>query len=336
MKKVLITGHLGYVGPIITNLLDKEKIEWQGIDAGLFVDRQSQTQYRDIRDLSLVDFKNIHSVIHLASLSNDPLGEVNKDLTETINFKETIRIAKLAKDAGVERFVFFSSCSVYGYSDREGESLNEESPTRPLTAYAVSKLRSEEELVRLEDDNFFSVCLRFGTAYGVSPNMRSDLVVNNLMGTGFFNKKIEVLSDGTPWRPLIHVQDMANAVLAVLIINKDLLKNRIFNVGSNVDNFQIKDIANVVSSLMPEVQVEIKGVTSSDNRSYCVDFSRFHTEVSPKFEWSLLKGSQEILDWLIKNKSIQNFLISEEFVRVKKLKALLDKNLFDENLYVQN
>jgi len=234
--KVLVTGNQGYVGSVITEKLISQGFEVLGCDIGYFpqdfkrLENQIQTMKKDVRDITKKDIDECNAIIHLAALSNDPLGEINPSLTNEINFLATIRLAKLAKEIGIERFVFSSSCSIYGASE---DIVNEKSPMEPLTAYAKSKVNSEKELLKLKDDNFHPTILRNATVYGISPSQRLDLVVNNLIGSAITTNKIHLMSDGTSWRPLLHVEDMSSAFIHVLKSPKELVSGGIFNVGKN-------------------------------------------------------------------------------------------------------
>ncbi len=244
--RALITGHNGYVGRVLTKLLIENNYEVVGCDTNYFPATFDDNNYPeilnvspDIRDITIENLKEIDVVLHLAGLSNDPLGELNSQLTHEINYLSTVKLAELSKNAGVKKFIFSSSCATYG---KTSAIVNEESDLEPLTQYAKSKINSESKILELTDDVFCPTVLRNATAYGYSPNLRLDIVVNNLTASAFVTGKVKLLSDGTAWRPLLHVEDMANAFLTVMKAQSELAAGQIFNVGNNNDNFPITPI----------------------------------------------------------------------------------------------
>jgi len=287
--KILITGNLGYIGPVLVEHLSNKQKNWEliGFDIGYFAhvtttndplsDIKLQKQiYKDVRNITSHDLKGIDSVVYLAAISNDPMGNQYEKATFEINQIAAINCAKLSKAAGVKSFVYASSCSVYGTAE-EGFKT-EQSEVNPLTAYAKSKINSEIELNKIADDLFKVTCLRFATACGFSPRLRLDLVLNDFVASALVNKKIEILSDGSPWRPLIHVKDMSKAI--EWAIERDSKNSRNFialNVGSNQWNYQIKDLANAVLKVLPGVVLKINETAQPDKRSYRVDFSLYES-----------------------------------------------------------
>ena len=284
--KILITGNMGYVGPLLLEQLRKTQPEafLAGIDTGYFAhcltgvttfpeDRLDVQYFADLRKPPQDLFKDVDAVVHLAAISNDPMGDRFKEVTHDINFLASLALAKEAKAAGVSRFVFASSCSVYGFA--EGEARNEQAPLNPLTAYAKSKIGMEEELQKLADDNFVVTCLRFATACGASDRLRLDLVLNDFVAGAVASKQITVLSDGTPWRPLIHVRDMALAM--DWAIHRDSASGSFIalNSGSNSWNYQVRDLAQAVAEIIPGVDVSINKDAPEDKRSYQVDFGLY-------------------------------------------------------------
>jgi nucleoside-diphosphate-sugar epimerase len=251
---------------------------------------------RDIRDVATGELTGFDAVVHLAALSNDPLGNLAPGYTREINHGATVSLARHARDAGVPRFLFASSCSIYGTSGGD-ELVGEDAPMRPLTAYAESKVRAEEDLLALADDDFSPVLLRSSTAYGFAPRLRTDIVLNNLVASALLTNEVLVLSDGTPCRPLIHVQDMANAFVAALEADRDAVHGRAFNVGSASENYTVREIAETVAAAVPSSRLAITGQNGPDPRSYRVDFSRIAREL-PAFapRWSIVAGTQQLLD----------------------------------------
>jgi nucleoside-diphosphate-sugar epimerase len=293
--KIVITGNMGYVGPLLLEQLRRSMPDavLVGIDTGYFAHcltgvtvipeaRLDIQHFADLRNLPEGLFDDVDAVVHLAAISNDPMGDRFKEVTHDINFQASLALAKQAKAAGVNRFVFASSCSVYGFA--EGEARNEQAPLNPLTAYAKSKIGMEEELKRLADENFVVTCLRFATACGASDRLRLDLVLNDFVAGAIASKRITVLSDGTPWRPLIHVKDMALAM--DWAIWRDGYQDGAFlalNSGSNSWNYQVRDLAEAVAEIIPGVTVSINKDAPVDKRSYQVDFSLYE-QLAPKHQ----------------------------------------------------
>lgn len=301
--RVLLTGHQGYLGTVMAPVLSAAGHDIVGLDSGLFADcvlgpapQDPPGLTLDLRDVSLADLAGFDAVIHLAALSNDPLGALAPELTYDINHRAAVRLARLARDAGVRRFLYASTCSVYGVSG--GDSLvDEDAPLRPVTPYAESKVRVEDDLQVLADDDFSPVFLRNATAFGFSPRLRADIVLNNLVGHAHLTREIRVLSDGTPWRPLAHAQDIAEAFLAMLTAPRDAIHARAFNVGSERNNLTVSDIANEVAEAIPGSRVLITGETGGDPRSYRVDFSRISAAV-PGYHarWTVKAGAVELAE----------------------------------------
>lgn len=301
--RVLLTGHQGYLGTVMAPVLSAAGHDVAGLDSGLFADcvlgpapQDPPGLAVDLRDVTLSDLAGFDAVIHLAALSNDPLGALAPELTYDINHRAAVRLARLARDAGVTRFLYASTCSVYGVSG--GDALvDEDAPLRPVTPYAESKVRVEDDLHVLADDDFSPVFLRNATAFGFSPRLRADIVLNNLVGHAHLTGEIRVLSDGTPWRPLAHAQDIAEAFLAMLTAPRDAIHARAFNVGSEQNNLTVADIANEVAEAIPGSRVLITGETGGDPRSYRVDFSRIRAAV-PGFDarWTVKAGAVELAE----------------------------------------
>ena len=275
---ILLTGHNGYIGSILLIKLLEKGYNVSGFDNDYFSDckffdpkQKINYLHKDIRNVNSQDLYGIDAVIHLAALSNDPLGELNPNLTDEINHQSSIQLAKVAKSAGVKRFLFSSSCSIYGQSDKDS-MVNENSILNPLTEYAKSKVKTEEQLSQLADDNFSPVYLRNATAYGLSPRLRTDVVVNNLTCWAYTTGSIKLMSDGTSWRPLIHVDDISNTFCEMLKSPIQDIHNQAFNVGKNDQNYTVKQIAEIVTNCLPNSKIEYSPSATTDKRTYKVDF----------------------------------------------------------------
>ncbi|MFE2408874.1 NAD-dependent epimerase/dehydratase family protein [Kitasatospora sp. NPDC059408] len=301
--RVLLTGHQGYLGTVMAPVLAAAGHEVVGLDAGLFADcvlgpkpADPPGTRVDLRDVTADHVAGVDAVIHLAALSNDPLGSLAPDLTYDINHHASVRLAKLARDAGVRRFLYASTCSVYGAAGGD-ELVSEDAPLRPVTPYAESKVRVEDDLHALADGDFSPVYMRNATAFGYSPRLRADIVLNNLVGHALLSGEVLVLSDGTPWRPLVHAADIARAFAAALTAPREAVHDRAFNIGSEVNNVTVAEIAEQVAEAVTGAQVVITGENGADPRSYRVDFSRFRTAL-PGFdcEWTVKQGALELAD----------------------------------------
>ena len=289
---------------------------------------------KDIRDLDLGDFEGVDAVVHLAELSNDPLGQLLPEITHEVNHHGSLRMADLAREAGVERFVYASSCSVYGVADQD--VVDEESPVNPQTAYAVCKTLVERDVKPLATDDFSPTFLRYATAYGASPRMRFDVVLNNLCGLAWTLGEIRMESDGTPWRPLVHVLDMCGAVGAVLAAPRDQVHNEVFNVGAPGANFMIRDIAEIVGNVFPGCEITI-GASSPDNRSYRVSFDKIH-DVLPEYtcEWDPRRGAEQLLEVFGRVGLTAEDFKSRKFTRLKQIEHLLAAGAIDESFHWVN
>lgn len=299
--RVLLTGHQGYLGTVMAPVLAAAGHEVVGLDSGLFADcvlgpvpEDPPTLSVDLRDVTVEQLAGFDAVAHLAALSNDPLGSLAPQITYDINHEASSRLAALAKEAGVSRFLYASTCSVYGAQGGD-ELVSEDAPLKPVTPYAESKVRVEDDLVDLADDDFTPVSLRNATAFGFSPRLRADIVLNNLVGHALLTGVVKVLSDGTPWRPLVHAQDIAGAFAAALAAPRDAIHAKAFNVGTEANNLRVSDIAASVVDAVPGAELAITGETGADPRSYRVDFSRMRAAM-PAFEarWSIAAGAKEL------------------------------------------
>ncbi|GAA4672645.1 NAD-dependent epimerase/dehydratase family protein [Streptomyces youssoufiensis] len=336
--RVLLTGHQGYLGTVMAPVLTAAGHDVVGLDAGLFADcvlgpaPADPPGYRvDLRDVTADHLVGVDAVIHLAALSNDPLGALAPDLTYDINHHASVRLAKLARDAGVRRFLYASTCSVYGAAGG-GDLVTEDAPLRPVTPYAESKVRVEDDLHALADDDFSPVFLRNATAFGYSPRLRADIVLNNLVGHALLSGEVLVLSDGTPWRPLVHAADIARAFTAALTAPRDAVHDRAFNIGSEPNNVTVAEIAEQVAEAVVGSRVVITGETGADPRSYRVDFSRFRAAI-PGFdcEWPVKRGALELAD-AYRAHGLTRDSFERRFTRLAVLRAASETGAVDETL----
>jgi|TARA_B110001454_G_C12696614_1_gene424683 nucleoside-diphosphate-sugar epimerase len=337
--KVLVTGNLGYVGNVLTEILSKLNFQVIGCDSNFYPQKFLTNTpsdiiqiVKDIRTISADDLDGVSHICHLAALSNDPLGEINPNLTNDINYLATVRLAKLAKKSKVERFIFSSSCSSYGAND---EIVDENSPLAPITSYAKSKVNSEKEILELNDDNFMVTNLRSATAYGLSNSLRLDLVVNNLTCSAFTTKKVNMLSDGTSWRPLVHVEDMANAFISVLNAEPNKISGETFNVGNNEDNYKVHEIADKVHEIVPNSEITYAKNANKDTRSYRVDFNKIKNQLGYKTKWTLKKGIESIYENLKEKNFSENDFKDKKYYRVKYLNWLMNENTIDSDLFIR-
>ncbi|BAZ46034.1 NAD-dependent epimerase/dehydratase [Chondrocystis sp. NIES-4102] len=286
---------------------------------------------KDVRDIELEDLEGFEAVLHLAGLSNDPLGNLNPNLTEEINYLASVKLAKLAKQAGVERFIFSSSCSNYGAGGEDW--LNEESAFNPVTPYGVSKVKVEQDVSQLADDNFSPTFLRNATAYGVSPRLRFDLVLNNLVAWAFTKGLVYIKSDGTPWRPIVHIEDISRAFIAVLEAPRELIHNEAFNVGRNDDNYRIRDLADIVQATVPNCKIEYAPDAGPDKRCYRVDCSKIAT-VLPSFQpqWDATKGAEELYKVYQQVGLTLDEFEGSKYQRIAHIKYLIANELLDNEL----
>lgn len=298
--RVLVTGHAGYIGGVMTPMLVAAGHEVVGLDTGLFAQcmfRGGTTTVpeiaKDVRDVAIDDLEGFDAIVHLAALSNDPLGDLNPELTYLINHAASVRLAWIAKQAGVQRFLFSASCSSYGMA---GDDLVDETyELLPITPYAVSKVRVEQDVAKLADDTFSPTFLRSATAYGVSPHLRFDLVLNNLVAWAFATGRVHIKSDGTPWRPVVHIEDIARAFVAVLAAPRAVIHNQALNVGRMEENYRVRDLAQIVKEVVPGSRIEYARDGGPDARCYRVDFRKIH-RVLPDFspQWSARRGAEEL------------------------------------------
>lgn len=338
-RNVLVTGHAGYIGTVLVPLLRGRGYQVTGLDTGLFDGHEPYRSLetvpaldRDIRDVGPEDLAGFNAVIHLAAISNDPVGDLSPEITDHVNHRATGQLARAAKAAGVGRFLFSSSCSLYGAA--EGDRLVEESAAfNPVTPYGEAKVRAEQSLAALADENFSPTFLRNATAYGLSPRLRADLVVNNLVGVAHATGHIRLQSDGSPWRPLVHVEDIAGAFLAVLEAPRDRIHAQAFNVGRTEENYRIRDVAEIVRDAMPDCDITFAAEAGPDKRTYRVSFEKIR-ETLPAYQprWTVAAGVRQLLEALDAAPLTLEEFLGPRFVRLKQVRALIEAGALDEEL----
>lgn len=336
--RILVTGHQGYIGTVLAPLLAGQGHQVVGLDSDLYSEcsfredpREFPTIRKDLRDIELSDLEGFDAMVHLAGLSNDPLGDLNPELTYEINFRASVRLAALGKQCGVSRFLFSSSCSTYGAAG--DKILNEDAEFNPVTPYGRSKVLVEQELAKLADGSFSPTYLRNATAYGVSPRLRFDLVLNNLVAWAFTTGRILIKSDGTPWRPLVHIEDISRAFLAALEGPRERVHNVALNVGRSDQNYQIRELAEIVRQTVPGCSIEYASGAGPDKRCYRVDFSRI-TEVLPGFrpQWDARRGAKELYDAFRQTDLRMEDFEGPRFKRIAHIEKLLREKRLDNSL----
>ena len=336
--RVLLTGSNGYVGSVMGRMLREAGHDVVGLDTDLFRDctfgdepPERPAIRKDIRDIRAEDLAGFDAVIHLAALCNDPLGSMNPALTEEINFRASVRLAELARSAGVPRFIFASSCSLYGVAGEE--MLDEQAAFNPITPYGVSKVRVEQEVARLATDDFSPTFMRNATAYGVSPRLRLDVVVNNLVAAAYATGEVLIQSDGTPWRPLVHVEDFSRAFLAVLHAPRERVHNQAFNVGRTSENYRVSEIADIVQELVPGSRIRYAEGAGPDPRSYRVDCSKLET-LLPEYrpQWTVRRGVQELVAAFDRHGMTAEDFAGHRYFRIRNIQRLQREGRLDENL----
>jgi nucleoside-diphosphate-sugar epimerase len=337
--RILVTGHKGYIGTILVPILIREGHAVVGLDSDLYArctfgDQLPEVKSirKDLRDIEAKDVEGFDAVMHLAALSNDPLGNLNPDLTYEINHLASVKLARLAKEVGVPRYIFSSSCSTYGAAAGE-EMLTEAAEFNPVTPYGHSKVLVEKDVAALADDNFSPTFLRNATAYGVSPRLRFDIVLNNLVAWAYATGKVLIKSDGTPWRPIIHIEDISRAFIAVLNAPREVVHNQAFNVGRNDQNYRIRDLADIVKETVPDCQIEYAQDAGPDKRTYRVDFSKI-AQVLPEFkpQWDARKGAQELYEAYQKSELKLEEFEGPKYKRIDHIKQLLRDGRLDSSL----
>jgi nucleoside-diphosphate-sugar epimerase len=336
--KVLLTGHRGYIGAVLTPMLLARNHSVVGMDSDLyrsctFVGELAEvpTLEKDIRDADVDDLRGFDAIIHLAGLSNDPLGDYRPSLTEDVNSKASVKLAHLAKKAGVPRFLYASSCSSYGASG--ADFLDESASFNPVTPYGKSKVDVELAVAPMADDSFSPTFLRASTAYGLSPRIRFDLVVNNLTAWAFTTSQVYLKSDGSPWRPIVHVEDIASAYIAALEADRDLIHNQAFNVGQTTENYQIREIAQLVKEVVPNSKVEFAPDAGPDLRCYRVDCNYIARRLHGfKPQWTARRGIEQLYDAYCRTGITLDDFEGERFKRIAHIKKLISDGEVDDNL----
>ncbi|WP_322766926.1 SDR family oxidoreductase [Frankia sp. Cr1] len=337
--KVLVTGSEGYLGALVAPELMRAGHGVLGLDTGYYkfgwlyrgADRSPQTLDKDLRHVTIEDLAGVDAIVHMAELSNDPLGELAPEVTYKVNHEGSVRLATLAKHAGVSRFVYMSSCSVYGVA--AGLNVTETAVVNPQTPYARCKARVERDVASLAGEDFSPTFLRNATAYGASPRMRFDIVLNNLCGVAWTAGEIAMTSDGTPWRPLVHGLDIAKAIRCVLAAPRELIHNEVFNVGSSTQNYQIKEIADAVASVFTGCRLSF-GANGGDTRSYRVDFDKIN-DALPGFscDWDAPLGVRQLHDVFARIQLAGETFTGRGHIRIKQLQYLIDTGQVDDDLF---
>lgn len=337
--KVLVTGTEGYLGSLLPPLLIERGHEVLGVDTGYYkvgwlyngTNVTAKTLTKDIRNITPEDLEGVEAIVHMAELSNDPTGQLSPTITYDINHKGSVRLATIAKEAGVRRFVYMSSCSVYGVAT-EGD-VTEESSVNPQTAYAECKTLVERDVKPLADDNFSPTFMRNATAFGASPRMRFDIVLNNLAGLAWTTKEIKMTSDGTPWRPLVHALDICKSIACALEAPRDIVHNQVFNVGDTSNNYRVKEVAEIIAEVFEGCSLSF-GDQGADNRSYRVSFEKINSTLPGfKCDWNAKRGAEQLYSLFKQIDMTKETFEARGFTRLKQLEYLIRTQQIDKDFF---
>lgn len=337
--RVLITGHKGYIGAVAVPIVQAAGHDVSGLDIDLFANCDFGKEpapipeiRKDLRTIVKKDLDGFDAVIHFAALSNDPLGNLNADLTYDVNHRASVKLAQLAKEAGVKRFVFASSCSTYGAAG--DDFLDETSTLNPVTPYGESKVLAERDIAKLADDSFCPTFMRNATAYGASPRLRLDIVLNDLVAAALTTGLVYMKSDGTPWRPIVHIRDIIGAAAAVLETPREAVFNETFNVGLTEENFRIRELAEIVAEIVPGCRIEYAPGGGPDLRCYRVNFEKIKQHV-PAFrpQWTARKGAQELYDSYREAGLTLEDIQEGRYIRLAEIRRLREAGKLDESLF---
>jgi len=340
----MVTGNMGYIGPVLMSALKEKGYDVIGYDSGYFAENlleEINEDYlqitKDIRDITKKDLAGIDTIIHLAGLSNDPLGEFSPKLTEDINYIGTMQLAEMAKDVGVSRFVYASSQSMYGVSDTSSELDEDNSEKNPVTAYAIAKWNAEQQLHSMITDDFVVTSFRPSTVFGASPRLRCDIVFNNLVACAYTTGKIEIMSDGTPWRPVVHIKDVCSAFIAGVEAPSTIVSGKAFNVGIPNGNFTVRDIAEAAQRSVPGSELIFTG-EHTDPRTYRVSFNRILSELKDYYKpkWDLDMGGKELVEMFDRIGFTEKQFRGKETIRLQQLFYLKDNNVIDDTFRMVN
>ena len=336
--RVMVTGHKGFIGTVMVPMLRSAGHEVVGLDSDLYRNSTYGSApapvpeiIKDIRDVEKEDLQDLDAIVHLAALSNDLLGDIDPQTTYDINHLASVRLAEMAKEVGISRYVFASSCSSYGAAG--DKILNESAEFNPVTPYAISKVRVEQDVKQLADSDFSPTFMRNGTAYGISPRIRFDVVLNNLLAWAYTTGKVHLKSDGTPWRPIVHIEDISRAVLAALSAPREIIHNEAFNVGLNAENYQIKQLAEIVLQTIPDCQLGFAADAGGDKRNYRVDFSKYNISFPDHpLQWNARSGAEHIYQSFRSIGLNADDYEGPKYKRISQLKHLLETGQLDDTM----